>query len=290
MDLPACHRLASRIRCPRRSGDVPGPREAALAAWLKELWMNRPVPGGRCCGCPEPRKAGSRRSYKPGSAISTASQTAHGQCSIGTAMTSTVWCGWCATPNVVVVGRPLFAGPRRSRRAGPRTVRFSCVLAAAPSRTGYSSAAQFGTASGTKRGTLIDVGQQFEDHPHAMPILDFGADHTWFVMLWVQATAAQRQELLREPGELRAPVDALVSVLAAAHKDGWLHRDIKPSNILHFDGRWTLAHWGIVPAARPDHQGGPHRPLHRHRGLRRPRTAVSTTHEPHGAEESPLGT
>lgn len=62
-------------------------------------------------------------------------------------------------------------------------------------------------------------------------------------MLWVQATAAQRQELLREPGELRAPVDALVSVPAAAHKDGWLHRDIKPSNILHFDSRWTLADW-----------------------------------------------
>lgn len=62
-------------------------------------------------------------------------------------------------------------------------------------------------------------------------------------MLWVQATAAQRQELLREPGELRALVDALVSVPAAAHKDGWLHRDIKPSNILHFDSRWTLADW-----------------------------------------------
>ncbi|WP_329330546.1 hypothetical protein [Streptomyces luteogriseus] len=167
-------------------------------------------------------------------------------------------------------GKAAFRRSATLTASGSSGVRFSCVLAAAPSRTGYSSAAQFGTASGTKRGTLIDVGQQFEDHPHAMPILDFGADHTWFVMLWVQATAAQRQELLREPGELRAPVDALVSVLAAAHKDGWLHRDIKPSNILHFDGRWTLAHWGIVPAARPDHQGGPHRPLHRRRGLRRP--------------------
>ncbi|MCX4430197.1 serine/threonine-protein kinase [Streptomyces mirabilis] len=83
-----------------------------------------------------------------------------------------------------------------------------------------------------------------------MPILDFGADNTWFVMPWADATAAQRQELLREPAELRALVDALASVLAAAHEHGWLHRDIKPSNILYFDGRWTLADWGIVRRPR----------------------------------------
>ncbi|MEU2358582.1 serine/threonine protein kinase [Streptomyces misionensis] len=96
----------------------------------------------------------------------------------------------------------------------------------------------------------IEVGQDLNDHPHAMPILDFGADHTWFVMPWAEATAAQRQEVLREPAELRALVDALASVLATAHEDGWLHRDIKPSNILYFDGRWTLADWGIVRRPR----------------------------------------
>lgn len=96
----------------------------------------------------------------------------------------------------------------------------------------------------------IEVGQLLKDHPHAMPILDFGADHTWFVMPWAQATAAQRQELLREPAELRGLVDALASVLAAAHEHGWLHRDIKPSNILYFEGRWTLADWGIVRRPR----------------------------------------
>ncbi|MEU9624909.1 hypothetical protein [Streptomyces sp. NPDC048155] len=83
-----------------------------------------------------------------------------------------------------------------------------------------------------------------------MPILDFGADHTWFVMPWAQATAAQRQELLREAAELRLLVNALASVLATAHEHGWLHRDIKPSNILHFDGRWALADWGIVRRPR----------------------------------------
>ncbi|MFD8368415.1 serine/threonine protein kinase [Streptomyces hygroscopicus] len=96
----------------------------------------------------------------------------------------------------------------------------------------------------------IEIGQLLNGHPHAMPILDFGADHTWFVMPWAQATAAQRQELLREPAGLRALVDALASVLAAAHGHGWLHRDIKPSNILYFDGRWTLADWGIVRRPR----------------------------------------
>ncbi|MFF0383005.1 protein kinase [Streptomyces sp. NPDC004286] len=96
----------------------------------------------------------------------------------------------------------------------------------------------------------IEIGQLLDGHPHAMPVLDFGADHTWFVMPWADATAAERQEVLREPAELRALVDALASVLAAAHEHGWLHRDIKPSNILHFEGRWTLADWGIVRRPR----------------------------------------
>ncbi|GGT02679.1 AbiJ-related protein [Streptomyces cinerochromogenes] len=91
----------------------------------------------------------------------------------------------------------------------------------------------------------IEIGQLLDGHPHAMPILDFGAEHTWFVMPWADATAAERQELLREPVELRALVDALASVLATAHEHGWLHRDIKPSNILYFNDRWTLADWGI---------------------------------------------
>jgi len=96
----------------------------------------------------------------------------------------------------------------------------------------------------------IEIGRLLDGHPHAMPILDHGAGHTWFVMPWADATAAQRQEALREPAELRSLVDALASVLATAHAEGWLHRDIKPSNILHFDGRWTLADWGIVRRPR----------------------------------------
>ncbi|MFE6946441.1 protein kinase domain-containing protein [Streptomyces chartreusis] len=52
------------------------------------------------------------------------------------------------------------------------------------------------------------------------------------------------------PAELRTLVDALTSVLAAAHEHGWLHRDIKPSNILYLDGRWTPADWGFVRRPR----------------------------------------
>ncbi|WP_330455416.1 protein kinase [Streptomyces sp. NBC_00820] len=96
----------------------------------------------------------------------------------------------------------------------------------------------------------IEIGQLLNGHPHAMPILDFSTDHIWFVMPWADATAAERQEVLQEPAELRALVDALASVLAAAHEHGWLHRDIKPSNVLYFDGRWTLADWGIVRRPR----------------------------------------
>jgi hypothetical protein len=96
----------------------------------------------------------------------------------------------------------------------------------------------------------IEIGQLLAGHPHAMPILDFSTDHTWFVMPWAEATAEDRRESLKEPAQLRALVNALASVLATAHEHGWLHRDIKPSNILCLDGRWTLADWGIVRRPR----------------------------------------
>ncbi|MET7701072.1 protein kinase [Streptomyces sp. NPDC005485] len=96
----------------------------------------------------------------------------------------------------------------------------------------------------------IEIGQLLSGHPHAMPILDFAADRTWFVMPWAQATAEDHRELLQQPAQLRALVNALASVLATAHEHGWLHRDIKPSNILCLDDCWTLADWGIVRRPR----------------------------------------
>ncbi|WP_328443339.1 serine/threonine protein kinase [Streptomyces sp. NBC_00386] len=96
----------------------------------------------------------------------------------------------------------------------------------------------------------IEVGQFLNGHAHAMPVLDFGAEHTWFVMPWAEATAEESREQLQQPGQLRVLVTALASVLAPAHAEGWLHRDIKPSNILCLDGCWTLADWGIVRRPR----------------------------------------
>ncbi|MBB1258320.1 protein kinase domain-containing protein [Streptomyces alkaliterrae] len=96
----------------------------------------------------------------------------------------------------------------------------------------------------------IEVGQLLAGHPHAMPILDSGSNHTWFVMPWAEATAQDRRDLLQEPVQLRGLVDALASVLSAAHEHDWLHRDIKPSNILRLDNRWILADWGIVRRPR----------------------------------------
>lgn len=92
----------------------------------------------------------------------------------------------------------------------------------------------------------IEVGVALDGHPHTMPILDRGADFTWFVMPWAEGTAEDHQSELQNPERLRILVDALTSALEPAHKSGWIHRDIKPPNILLLDGQWVLADWGAV--------------------------------------------
>lgn len=92
----------------------------------------------------------------------------------------------------------------------------------------------------------IEAGNELAGHPHAMPILDHAANYTWFVMPWADSTAEDQGEVLRDPQKLRVLIDALTSVLAEAHRLGWIHRDIKPPNILLLDGRWVLADWGAV--------------------------------------------
>ncbi|MGW4725320.1 AbiJ-related protein [Streptomyces sp. NPDC004291] len=94
----------------------------------------------------------------------------------------------------------------------------------------------------------IEIGRLLDGHPHTMPVLDHATNFTWFVMPWADGTAQEHQAHLQNPNHLRVLIDALTSVLAAAHQppNPWIHRDIKPSNILLLDGRWVLADWGAV--------------------------------------------
>ncbi|MGW2063490.1 serine/threonine-protein kinase [Streptomyces sp. NPDC001937] len=97
-----------------------------------------------------------------------------------------------------------------------------------------------------RMGREIELGRRLNGHPHAMPVLDFDPKHTWFVMPYAQTTAEQCRDQFAAIPTLRALLEALCSVLAVAHREGWVHRDVKPANVLRLDGRWVLADWGIV--------------------------------------------
>ncbi|MFJ1603922.1 serine/threonine-protein kinase [Streptomyces sp. NPDC088253] len=97
-----------------------------------------------------------------------------------------------------------------------------------------------------RMGREIELGRRLNGHPHAMPILDFDPKNTWFVMPYAENTVEQCRDELTDITTLRALLEALCSVLAVAHREGWVHRDIKPANVLRLDNRWVLADWGIV--------------------------------------------
>jgi serine/threonine protein kinase len=74
------------------------------------------------------------------------------------------------------------------------------------------------------------------DHPHILPIYDFGRDrgYTFIVMKFV-STGTLRDRLRGEPlqpEDTVATVSQVASALDYAHQRGVIHRDIKPSNIL----------------------------------------------------------
>lgn len=107
-----------------------------------------------------------------------------------------------------------------------------------------------GKKAAARMGREIEISRMLNGHPHVMPVLDFDAEHHWFVMPLADTTAEEQALHLKDPKHLHNMIKAVASVLAEAHRHGWRHRDIKPSNILVLDGRWALADWGIVRRPR----------------------------------------
>ncbi len=101
------------------------------------------------------------------------------------------------------------------------------------------------------------------EHPHIVPIHDYGAQDTlvYVVMrLFTGGSLAQRLRYsqqgghpLPSPGEVADLLDALADALAYAHGRGVIHRDIKPSNVV-FDQQGTphLVDFGIARIMNAD--------------------------------------
>ncbi len=92
------------------------------------------------------------------------------------------------------------------------------------------------------------------NHPHIVPIHDFGAlpDGTlYLVMEWAEGgDLAGRLAGGDQPWpQVCAWVEQIAAALAAAHARGVVHRDLKPANILVLgDGRLALADFGLAHA------------------------------------------
>ncbi|PWR14872.1 hypothetical protein DKT69_14065 [Micromonospora sicca] len=91
----------------------------------------------------------------------------------------------------------------------------------------------------------LDAARLFGEHPHVMPVLDFGPANDWFVMPLADDTAETLVHELKDPERLRAMVTAVCHALRRPHQEDWIHRDLKPENILRLDERWTVADWGL---------------------------------------------
>ncbi|GIF01099.1 serine/threonine protein kinase [Paractinoplanes rishiriensis] len=91
----------------------------------------------------------------------------------------------------------------------------------------------------------VDIAHALGDNPHVMPVLDHGAGYKWFVMPLADNSAATCRQNLSTTEGLRELVTAICDGLRPAHQLGWIHRDLKPANLLHRDGVWAVADWGL---------------------------------------------
>jgi basic membrane lipoprotein Med (substrate-binding protein (PBP1-ABC) superfamily)/ABC-type phosphate/phosphonate transport system substrate-binding protein len=82
------------------------------------------------------------------------------------------------------------------------------------------------------------------DHPHILPIYDYGQDHdvSYIAMKYVEAGTLKDIESAG-PVSLEQALEIISQTAEAldyAHAQGVIHRDIKPANILMDHGRWVL--------------------------------------------------
>lgn len=88
------------------------------------------------------------------------------------------------------------------------------------------------------------------DHPHILPVYDFGKqkDISYIVMKYVPAgTLHDRLGTPMSPLEAAKIIDQVADALDSAHQRGILHRDVKPGNILIDDKDWVyLSDFGLA--------------------------------------------
>jgi Tol biopolymer transport system component len=96
------------------------------------------------------------------------------------------------------------------------------------------------------------------EHPHILPVHDFGREGDLFYIAMRYVNAGTLKELMGQPLPLDQIVDLIAQIadaLDCAHRQGVVHRDVKPSNILLDRGQWALlTDFGLARMMEPTTQ------------------------------------